>query len=355
MGFFNKKTETRSQQATANQPIMFLPTNGFSYLLGADATKQLPAIFAVINQLSNDLNAIEWHGNKVSQLLNRDMSKTYRELLLSGNAYIYIDKAPNGVIKRLIEVDTSDVTVIYDLGEVSYRIVNNSLDEPYESRVYSSDEIIALKINAGTQSINKFIGNSPLSALDDVIKNSTLANQQLQQSLKENISPRILLKTLAEASPEAKTSIKNAFLQQNDSQVWVTDSQIEVSKLFVNDGGATDSLTNLSRQLSTGVDEVSRAFGVPSSVLGNTNSDDAQSSASMIRQQYVTALVNLYLKPIEFELKEKLNSELVADTSVLLPINETEFITNITNLVTNGIVDTTDARAILIQKGILND
>lgn len=355
MGFFNKKTETRSQQATANQPIMFLPTNGFSYLLGADSTKQLPAIFAVINQLSNDLNAIEWHGNKVSQLLNRDMSKTYRELLLSGNAYIYIDKAPNGVIKRLIEVDTSDVTVIYDLGEVSYRIVNNSLDEPYESRVYSSDEIIALKINAGTQSINKFIGNSPLSALDDVIKNSTLANQQLQQSLKENISPRILLKTLAEASPEAKTSIKNAFLQQNDSQVWVTDSQIEVSKLFVNDGGATDSLTNLSRQLSTGVDEVSRAFGVPSSVLGNTNSDDAQSSASMIRQQYVTALVNLYLKPIEFELKEKLNSELVADTSVLLPINETEFITNITNLVTNGIVDTTDARAILIQKGILND
>ena len=355
MGFFNKKTETRSQQATANQPIMFLPTNGFSYLLGADSTKQLPAIFAVINQLSNDLNAIEWHGNKVSQLLNRDMSKTYRELLLSGNAYIYIDKAPNGVIKRLIEVDTSDVTVIYDLGEVSYRIVNNSLDEPYESRVYSSDEIIALKINAGTQSINKFIGNSPLSALDDVIKNSTLANQQLQQSLKENISPRILLKTLAEASPEAKTSIKNAFLKQNDSQVWVTDSQIEVSKLFVNDGGATDSLTNLSRQLSTGVDEVSRAFGVPSSVLGNTNSDDAQSSASMIRQQYVTALVNLYLKPIEFELKEKLNSELVADTSVLLPINETEFITNITNLVTNGIVDTTDARAILIQKGILND
>lgn len=355
MGFFNKKTETRSQRATASQPIMFLPTNGFSYLLGADSTKQLPAIFAVINQLSNDLNAIEWHGNKVSQLLNRDMSKTYRELLLSGNAYIYIDKAPNGVIKRLIEVDTSDVTVIYDLGEVSYRIVNNSLDEPYESRVYSSDEIIALKINAGTQSINKFIGNSPLSALDDVIKNSTLANQQLQQSLKENISPRILLKTLAEASPEAKTSIKNAFLQQNDSQVWVTDSQIEVSKLFVNDGGATDSLTNLSRQLSTGVDEVSRAFGVPSSVLGNTNSDDAQSSASMIRQQYVTALVNLYLKPIEFELKEKLNSELVADTSVLLPINETEFITNITNLVTNGIVDTTDARAILIQKGILND
>lgn len=355
MGFFNKKTETRSQQATANQPIMFLPTNGFSYRLGADATKQLPAIFAVINQLSNDLNAIEWHGNKVSQLLNRDMSKTYRELLLSGNAYIYIDKAPNGVIKRLVEVDTGDVTVIYDSGEVSYRIVNNSLDEPYDSRVYSSDEIIALKINAGTQSINKFIGNSPLSALDDVIKNSTLANQQLQQSLKENISPRILLKTLADASPEAKTSIKNAFLQQNDSQVWVTDSQVEVSKLFVDNGGATDSLVNLSRQLSTGVDEVSRAFGVPSSILGNTNSDDAQSSANMIRQQYVTALINLYLKPIEFELKEKLNSELVADTSVLLPTNETEVITNITNLVTNGIVDATEAHAILVKKGVLND
>lgn len=354
MGLFKK--EKRSQLATPTPPVMFIPNNnGINYLLGSDSTKQLPAIFAVISQLSNDLNAIQWRGNKVAQLLNKNMSKTYRELLLSGNAYLYINKAQNGVIQSLVPIDTSDVTVIYDSGSVGYRVINNSNDEPYQSRIYTSDEIVALTINAGTQGINKFIGNSPLVALDDVIKNSALANKQLQASLKENIAPKILLKTQADANREAKTAIKKAFMEQNDSQVWVTDSQIDVKKLMSNDGGQSDSLVNLSKQLSTGVDEVSRAFGVPSNILGNEGSGDMQSSSSEIRQQYVTALVNLYLKPIEFELKEKLSSDLVADSSVLLPRNDTEIITNITNLVKNGVIDGDTGHKILISKGVLND
>lgn len=355
MGLFNK-TETRSQQASpVSAPIMFLNgNNNISYLLGTDSTKQLPAIFAVISQLSSDLNAISWRGNKVAELLNKDLSKTFRELLLTGNSYLYIDKAQNGVIKRLVPIDTQDLTVVYDKGVVSYRVLNNSNDEPYESRIYNDDEIIALKINAGTTGIDKFIGTSPLTALDDVIKNSALANQQIQSALKENISPRVLLKTMADASPEARTAIKNAFVSQNDSKVWVTDSQVEVSKLFLNSESSNDSLTNLSKQLSKGVDEVARAFGVPSNILGNENSGDAQSSATEIRQQYVTALVNLYLNPVLFELKEKLASNLVADSSVLVPQKNTDVIADVVSLVANGILTADEAHLILIEKGILN-
>lgn len=355
MGLF-KKTETRSQQASpVSAPIMFLNgNNNISYLLGTDSTKQLPAIFAVISQLSSDLNAISWRGNKVAELLNKDLSKTFRELLLTGNSYLYIDKAQNGVVKRLVPIDSSDLTVIYDRGVVSYRVLNNSNDEPYESRIYNNDEIIALKINAGISGINKFIGASPLTALDDVIKNSTLANQQIQSALKENISPRVLLKTMADASPEARTAIKNAFVSQNDSKVWVTDSQVEVSKLFLNSESSNDSLTNLSKQLSKGVDEVARAFGVPSNILGNENSGDAQSSATEIRQQYVTALVNLYLNPILFELKEKLSTDLVADSSVLVPQKNTDVISDVVSLVANGILTADEAHLTLIEKGILN-
>ena len=355
MGLFNK-TETRSQQASPTaSPIMFLNgNNNISYLLGADSTKQLPAIFAVISQLSSDLNAIQWRGHKVAELLNKDLSKTFRELLLSGNAYLFIDRAQNGVVKQLVPIDNQDVTIIYDKGIVSYRILNNSQDEPYESRVYTNDEIISLKINAGTQGLNKFIGTSPLTALDDVIKNSALANQQIQGALKENISPRVLLKTMADASSEARTAIKNAFVSQNDSKVWVTDSQVEVSKLFLNSESSNDSLTNLSKQLSKGVDEVARAFGVPSNILGNENSGDAQSSATEIRQQYVTALVNLYLNPVLFELKEKLSNDLVADTTILVPQKNTDVISDIVSLVTNGILTADEAHLILIEKGILN-
>lgn len=355
MGLFGNKTETRSQQASpVSAPIMFLNgNNNISYLLGTDSTKQLPAIFAVISQLSSDLNAISWRGNKVAELLNKDLSKTFRELLLTGNSYLYIDKAQNGVVKRLVPIDSSDLTVIYDRGIVSYRVLNNSNDEPYESRIYNNDEIIALKINAGISGINKFIGTSPLTALDDVIKNSTLANQQIQSALKENISPRVLLKTMADASPEARTAIKNAFVSQNDSKVWVTDSQVEVSKLFLNSESSNDSLTNLSKQLSKGVDEVARAFGVPSNILGNENSGDAQSSATEIRQQYVTALVNLYLNPILFELKEKLSNDLVADSSILVPQKNTDVISDIVSLVTNGILDVDEAHTLLVKRGVL--
>lgn len=355
MGLFNK-TETRSQQASpVSAPIMFLNgNNNISYLLGADSTKQLPSIFAVISQLSSDLNAIQWRGHKVAELLNQDLSKTFRELLLSGNAYLYIDKAQNGIIKQLVPIDNQDVTIIYDKGIVSYQIFNNSNDEPYESRIYTNDEIISLKINAGTQGLNKFIGSSPLSALDDVIKNSALANQQIQSALKENISPRVLLKTMADASPESKKSIKNAFMSQNDSKVWVTDSQVEVSKLFLNSEQSNDSLTNLSKQLSKGVDEVARAFGVPSNILGNENSGDAQSSATEIRQQYVTALVNLYLNPILFELKEKLSSDLVADSSVLLPQKNADVISDVVSLVTNGIISADEGHLMLKKKGVIN-
>lgn len=355
MGFFNRKTETRSS-ITPSAPIMFVPQNGFTLVTSGElVVNTTPALQSAVSTISNDMNAVRFTGGQSKVLNKTDFTDVYRALLVDGNAYMLIQKGANGVVTDLTAVNNSDVTINYEKGKVTYTINNTSGDEPYPSGIYDSSQVLAFVMNRGTYGINRFVGHSPIESLKTVLEQSQLANKQIESVLKESISPKLHLELLSDAEDDTKAKIKQAFMNANENDsVIISDSQVKVSKLFTNDS-SNDNLINLSKTLSDSVNSVAAAFDIPSSKVGATSQDDAQSSVDMIEKQYLDSLIHNYLSIILNELHEKISDSIELDLTPLVDFDNSKLIQQTINLVQAGILLADEAHTILVKKGILND
>lgn len=355
MGFFNKKTETRSS-ITPTQPVIFVPQNGFTLVTsGEQAVNATPALQSAVSTISNDMNAVRFTGGQSKVLNKTDFTDVYRALLIDGNAYMLIQKGANGVVTDLTAVNNSDVTINYEKGKVTYSINNTSGDEPYSSGIYDSSQVLAFVMNRGTYGVQRFVGHSPIESLKTVLEQSQLANKQIESVLKESINPKLLLSLMADAEDSTKKAIKQAFMNANENDsVIISDSQIKVSKLFTNDS-SNDNLVNLSKTLSDSVNSVATAFNIPSSKVGNSGSDDAQSSVDMIEKQYLDSLIHNYLSIILNELREKISESIELDLTKLVDFDNSKLIQQTINLVGAGILPVDEAHTILVKKGVLNE
>lgn len=359
MAWFNKKTETRNMQTSVvTSPIFFAPdSNGFSIIQGSEQlVNTVPALSTTIQQLSTDMSLVKYTGGQASVLNSTNLLVTFRQLLITGNAFLLIKRDVRGVLSGLVSVDTQDVIINLDRGKLSYQITNNSGDQPYDTGLYQDSEILHFMLNPGTQSIERFRGHSPIESLKDSLIVQQLANQNLQAMLKESISPKILLK-INSADQDTQKAVKTAFNNVNkDSSTWISDNSVDVQKLFVNNNGNSDSLVAYSKQLSDSADVIAQAFAIPSSMVGNSSSDDNQTNGVQIQQIYLQKIKTKYMSVIISELQDKLNINIQADYSALLPIpNDTDEITNITNLVDAGFIDVDQGRNLLIKKGIIDE
>lgn len=357
MGFFNRKTETRSQTITPSAPIMFIPqSTGFGLVTsGGQAVNATPALQSAVSTISNDMNAVRYTGGQSKVLNKTDFTDVYRALLIDGNAYMLIQKGANGIVTDLVPVNNSDVTINYEKGEVTYTINNTSGDEPYNSGVYDEKDVLNFAINKGTYGIERYVGHSPIESLQQTLQTSQLAQKQIDTLLKQSIQPKLLLELMSEATPETKQAIKQAFSNANsNSDTIITDSQLSVKKLFTNDAD-NDNLVNLSKQLSNAVDSIATAFQIPSSKIGNSGSDDAQSSITMIQQFYVQSLIQNYLSVVLNELHEKIGDSIELDTTPLTDFDNTKLIQQTIDLVGAGILPADEAHTILVNKGVLNE
>lgn len=353
MGLFKK--EIRSQQATPSAPLMFIPQNGFTLVTsGERVVNSVPALQSAIGTISNDMNAVRFTGGQSKVLNKTNFTDVYRSLLIDGNAYMLIQKGANGVVTELTAVNNSDVTIEYEKGKVTYKINNTSGDEPYNSGIYSSDEVLSFVLNGGTYSIQRYIGHSPIESLRTVLEQSQLANKQIQAVLKESISPKLQLELMADATDESKVKIKQAFMNANENDsVIISDSQIKVSKLFSNDG-SNDNLINLSKTLSDSVNSVATAFNIPSSKVGASSQDDAQSTIEQIEKTYLDSLVHNYLSIILNELHVKISETIKLDLTPLTDFDNSKFIEQLSELVSSGILRADEAKQLLIKKGVID-
>ena len=210
-------------------------------------------------------------------------------------------------------------------------------------------------MNRGTYGIERHVGHSPIESLKTVLEQSQLANKQIQSVLKESISPKLHLELMADAEDDTKKAIKQAFMNANDNDsVIISDSQVKVSRLFTNDS-SNDNLVNLSKTLSDSVKSVATAFNVPSSKVGNSGSDDAQSSVDMIEKQYLDSLIHNYLSIILNELREKISESIELDLTPLTDFDNSKLIQQTIDLVGAGILQPVEGHAILVKKGVLNE
>ncbi|MBZ6011242.1 phage portal protein [Leuconostoc gelidum] len=353
MGLFRK--ETRSS-ITPTQPVIFVPQNGFTLVTsGEQAVNATPALQSAVGVISNDMNAVRFTGGQ-SKILNKtDFTDIYRSLLVDGNSYMLIQKGANGVVTDLTAVNNSDVTINYEKGEVTYTINNTSGDEPYNSGIYDDSQVLAFVMNRGTYGIERYIGHSPIESLKTVLEQSQLANKQIESVLKESISPKLHLELMADSEDATKAKIKQAFMNANENDsVIISDSQVKVSKLFTNDS-SNDNLINLSKTLSDSVNSVATAFNIPSSKVGATSQDDAQSSVSMIEKQYVDSLIHNYLSIILNELHTKISENIGLDLRPLTDFDNSKLVEQVIGLVGAGILPADSARTILVEKGVLNE
>ena len=355
MGFFNKKTETRSS-ITPTQPVIFVPQNNFTLVTtGESAVNATPALQSAVSTISNDMNAVRFTGGQSKVLNKTDFTDVYRSLLIDGNAYMIINKGSNGIITDLVPVNNSDVTINYEKGEVTYTINNTSGDEPYNSGIYDDSQVLAFVMNRGIYGIERYIGHSPIESLKTVLEQSQLANKQIESVLKESISPKLHLELMADAEDDTKAKIKQAFMNANENDsVIISDSQVKVSKLFTNDS-SNDNLINLSKTLSDSVNSVATAFNIPSSKLGANAQDDAQSSVNMIESQYVNSLIHNYLSIILNELHSKISDSIALDLRQLTDFDNSKLVEQVIGLVGAGILQPVEAHTILVKKGVIND
>lgn len=353
MGFFNKKTETRSS-ITPTAPIMFVPSNGFTLVTGGEqAVNATPALQSAVATISNDMNAVRYTGGQ-SKVLNKvNFVTTFRQMLIEGNGFMIIKRDSRGVISALQPVNSTDVTINLNQGVLSYTINNTTGDEPYNSGVYDEKDVLNFAINRGSYGIERYVGHSPIESLQQTLQTSQLAQKQIDTLLKQSIQPKLLLELMSEATPETKQAIKTAFMTANDNDsVIITDSQLSVKKLFTNDSN-NDNLINLSKQLSNAVNEVATAFNIPSSKVGATSQDDAQSSIDMIEKQYLDSLIHNYLSIILNELHSKISDSIGLDITPLTDFDNSKLIQQTIDLVSAGILPATEAQAILKNKGAI--
>ncbi|CBL92127.1 hypothetical protein GCM10025878_12950 [Leuconostoc gasicomitatum] len=142
-------------------------------------------------------------------------------------------------------------------------------------------------------------------------------------------------------------------VNENDSVI-ISDSQVKVSKLFTNDS-SNDNLINLSKTLSDSVNSVATAFNIPSSKVGVTSQDDAQSSVDMIEKQYLDSLIHNYLSIILNELHAKISDSIELELRLLTDFDNSKLIQQVIDLVGTGIVPADEAHTILVKKGVLNE
>lgn len=353
MGLFKK--ETRSS-ITPSQPVVFVPQTGFTLVTsGEQVVNSTPALMSAVSTISNDMNAIRFTGGQSKVLNKTDFTGIYRALLVDGNAYVLINKGANGIITDLTAVNNADVTINYEKGKVTYTINNNSGDEPYNSGIYDDSQVLAFVMNRGIHGIERLIGHSPIESLKTVLEQSQLADRQIESVLKESISPKLHLELMADATDDTKKAIKQAFMNANaNDSVIISDSQIKVSKLFTNDS-SNDNLINLSKTLSDSVNAIATAFNIPSSKIGNSGSDDAQSSVDMIESEYLDSLIHNYLSIILNELHEKISDSVELDITPLTDFDNSKLIQQTIDLVGAGILPVDSAHTLLVKKGVINE
>lgn len=353
MGIFRK--ETRSS-ITPTQPVVFVPQTGFTLVTsGEQAVNSTPALQSAVSTISNDMNAVRFTGGQ-SKVLNKiDFTDVYRALLIDGNSYMLINKGANGIITDLVPVNNADVTINYEKGKVTYSINNNSGDEPYNSGIYDDSQVLAFVMNRGIHGIERYIGHSVIESLKTVLEQSQLADKQIESVLKESISPKLHLELMADAEDATKKAIKQAFMNANEnSNVIISDSQLKISKLFTNDS-SNDNLINLSKTLSDSVNAIATAFNIPSSKIGNSGSDDNQSSLDMIEKEYLDSLIHNYLSIILNELHSKISDSVELDIRPLTDFDNSKLIQQTIDLVGAGILPTDEAHTLLVKKGVLNE
>lgn len=331
---------------------------GNSLYASADLALANSDIYAAIALISSDVAGAKFSSNskpQVVDLLNSPSGlingfsfwqQQLIQLLLDGNDYVQIIRGLNGQLTSLKSLPNSIVhpyltpdgqSIIYQVDAV------NSM--PPETLL--APEVMHFRLMPDKNGI----GVSPLQSLVNYLQISQ-ANSQLQQNQVANqINPGGILNFKnanlnANAKKAAREAFESANTGPNGGHVMVLDSNSEYQPFEIK----ADLLKALTDNANFGASQVSKAFGIPSDLLG---SESEHSNIDQMKSTYIGSIMR-YANAVIDEVSEKIGiDDVEMDIESSLDIDSSTAITQINSMMQAQTITYQQAQAMLIDKGIL--
>lgn len=360
-----QKFERRSMTIPSTNMSSFILSNGQilpNHLVSAEYALKNSDVFAVINLLSSDVASstisVAPPFEKVLQNPNPMISgynfwqSVTASMLLSGNAYVIIDRDSSNIPTRLELLPPSDVNVILadDSNSLSYQV--NYQDERGSVSYPAGNMLHFRLLSTGSNQTDSLIGISPLQSLVQSVNMQDYSSQLTLSTLKNAINPSIRIKVAEGAlSPEEKEATRKAFEQANTGvnagRPLVEDQLYSFDSLQIN--------SDVAKFLSTmdfGKTAVAEAFGVPSNYLNGAG--DEQSSLDMVKSLYRNTL-RRYTMPLEGELSSKFGVPVDFDESSAVDADNGTLISQIQQLLsgTTPAITPIQAQQMLQKRGVI--
>lgn len=285
----------------------------------------------------------------VGDLSYQDKFAFFYASVLSGNGYFQILRNDRGGADKLQWIASWRVSIeTNDGGEVRYRIAQDSVSMQPEQLLEPS-EVIHLKFNVTGP--NDLFGTSPAHTLS-LAFGVALQTRELQEAVSRNGSiPGGYLYTENKLGAESAKRLKEQWGEslsgENRGKTPVLDGGMRYEGMPIGD------LTSLQQdELSRfNISEISRAYGVPLSLLSEVSSINYSTSSEESR-----SLVNITLKPWVCQIESALNHSLLTrgqrtagvtfkfDVQQLLIGSGTEKVEYFSKAVNGGLLDLNEAR-----------
>lgn len=357
MSFFNRK-EKRQAIAKSMTPFVYVAGGNTlvpNELVSAELALNNSDVFAVVSLISADIASAGFTGVNVSKLglLNNpsNIMNNYNfwqlitmSMLLNGNGFAVIED------DNLRYVDSATVQIDFTDEVLTYTVQPNG---DYRGGTYSADEILHFKINAFGSSGSELFGTSPLQSLASELVQQQKSNDLATATLTKAINPATVIKVQGAIDEKAKQAIREQFGKVNGGReaggVMIIDMLSDVQTVSIN-----NEVAQFLNTVATSRTAISKAFGVPDSMINGSNSDE-QSSLDMINSMYQRALKQRYINPINAEVQSKISNKVWIDTDGIFDFNNDQFKTDIVDFVNAGILTPAQAVQQLTNKGVLTN
>lgn len=269
------------------------------------------------------------------------------QLALSGNDYIPL------VGRNWEHVPNSDVQIEYLPGNngIVYKVMENN-DRP--KMTLTQDQMLHFRLMPDP-SYRFLIGRSPLESLQNALTIDDKSTQSNLNNLSNQMNPAGKLKIDnyigdGQDLEDARDAFEKANSGENSGRLMTLPSGFDYEQFEMK----TDVFKALVENAAFSADQISKAFGVPSDILGGGTSTESQhSNKDQIKALYLMNL-NTYIHPILDELALKLHApDLELDIKDMLDMDDSLMVSQIANLVDNGALGQAQGEYMLKRSGFL--
>lgn len=316
-------------------------------------------IYSVVSLISSDIASMQFttQDKDVLPLLQKPhkfinsfnfWQSVVAQMLLYGNAYVTINKTPDGHeflgLELLQDYQVTSIMVDDGSTDITYDV---KYDDGRPEMYFDSYEMLHFKlVTVGSDESNRYFGTSPLTSLAPELSIQALSNSLTKETLKNGINPQVAIKVPeAQLDKEAKDVIRDGFVDsttgENIGKPIVLDASADLQML-----GIAPEVTSFLENVNWTKNQISKAFGINEAMLNGDG--DSQSSIEMVQAQYQKSLMR-YKNAIQYELMLKLGG----DINLAAAPTDDIVLTRLSDLVDKQILSPVEANQKLKEKGII--